>query len=134
MKHTRTFLNTRPLLLIEEGPGANLGNCYTSMSYKVTSRHPLTMDTLRTLREVGFLGYGQEFVAYQLDADGKRHSVTGPQSTPTAYDEVQCVDYEDTPFQILTSPSINPYSGMPDKPLKMPYFVYVCISRVDSSD
>jgi hypothetical protein len=51
-----------PHLVIEVTGGANLGRCYNSTTYKIKSlNRPLADNDIRALRDLGFLGYGQEF-------------------------------------------------------------------------
>ena len=52
----------RPSLVIEHLGGRNLGRCYNAMFYRVTSTQALSRDDLSRLRDIGFLGYGQEFI------------------------------------------------------------------------
>ena len=49
-------------LIIESKGGANLGHCYNAMYYTVKSlNRPLVDSDLTALRDLGWLGYGQEF-------------------------------------------------------------------------
>lgn len=120
---SKVWRQDRPKLVIESKGGANLGRCYNAQYFEVTSTTALCREDLYKLREMGFLGYGQEF------------HVTGPFSSepgvpePTGVDVVQCVDTETG-----EAPAVNPYSGKPYPDHEFPYYVYKCESRVDSSD
>ena len=54
-------------LTIEIVNSATLGRCYYGTTYLVTSVLPLTEDSVRGLRGVGFLGYGQEFYVGKIE-------------------------------------------------------------------
>lgn len=140
------YLNKRPSLVIEHAGGGNLGNCYNSMSYKITSLHPMTQKELFLLRDAGFLGYGQEFYCYFEKADGSKVGVpsekdwlpqqykTGKGPEPTGIDIVPCVEVDDRTGKVLNIKYINTYSGKEVQPTEIGYYVYHCESRVDSSD
>lgn len=118
---SHVWKSPRPKLVIESRGGANLGRCYNAQYFEVTSTTALCREDLYKLREMGFLGYGQEF------------RVSGPFSDedhePTGVDVVQCVNTETG-----ETPAVNPYSGKPYPDHEFPYYVYRCESRVDSSD
>ena len=51
-----------PHLTIEVAGGKCLGNCYNATYYKIKSlNRPLADADVKALRDLGFLGYGQEF-------------------------------------------------------------------------
>jgi len=122
--HKFAFVMPRPMLTIESTGGRSLGRCYSASGYRVTSLRRISQEGLWQLRELGFLGLGQEFsVASQCD--GKEE--------PGLTVEAPCVEY-DASGKALPGPAINPYSGLPYEPSKYTYYVYDCESRVDSSD
>jgi len=135
----RVYLNSRPSLTVENTGGRNLGRCYNASYYKVTSLHPLSQEALNRLREAGFLGYGQEFTCLYVQPDGKK--VRPPEKVDwrtkveaTGADDVPCSEVHEDTNEVIRTPSINPYSGKEDVPTKIPYYVYECEDRVDSSD
>lgn len=127
--------NPRSALVIESTGDGQLGNCYSSMTYKVTSRQPLTKDKLVALRELGFLGYGQEFFCYLLTPSLRQLTIaeSGTQD-PSGHDIVPCSMIDRGNGKIIPGPAINPYSGLPYPDHQDPYYIYICESRVDSSD
>jgi hypothetical protein len=67
-------LNPIPSLQITTTGGANLGRCYNASYFQVVSTKKLTDVQIRQLRDMGFLGYGQEFLAGQpLEVDPKEY-------------------------------------------------------------
>ena len=50
-----------PILSIIPKGSRELGRCYNEARYEVISNMPLSEDTIRGLRKLGFLGSGQEF-------------------------------------------------------------------------
>ncbi len=57
-------MNNKPIpqLVVEITGGANLGRCYNATYFKIKSlNRPLSDDDVRALRDMGWLGYGQEF-------------------------------------------------------------------------
>lgn len=132
--------NVRPSLAIESRGGANLGRCYNASYFDVTSLSPLSMEDLLRLRECGFLGYGQEFMAYQV-VNGERISVpksldwkTKKDVKESGHDIVPCVMIDRTTREVVPGEAINPYSGKAYEPQPVPFYIYRCESRVDSSD
>lgn len=139
MSSSFTYPNPRPTLTVAPSGGGQLGNCYSSMTYTVTSLVPLSMAALRNIRKAGCLGYGQEFYAKLMGPDGSRSSIPEkldyPENTkviPTGVDSVICVEVRDG--KRVDGVAVNPYSKEPYKPMTVPYFVYECENRVDSSD
>lgn len=138
---SRIYNNPRPCLVVERVGGGKLGNCYHSMKYKVTSTRAMSMEDMCDLRKAGFLGYGQEFYAKYVKADGTKDAVpqtldwkTTKDVVATGHDLIECSEVDDRTGEVLRTPSINPYSGKEDEPREVSYFVYECESRVDSSD
>lgn len=132
------FKHDRPSLLIERAGGGQLGNCYYGMSYRVTSTVPLCGKDLRALRDMGFLGHGQEFYYHQVIGDRDRlevpmeHVVKNyvKQATPSGHDEVPCVDVHSDG---TTTPALN-YRKESIPSTRIAYYTYSVESRVDSSD
>ncbi|SRR5579885_788987 len=148
------YHNDRPALVITNEAGASLGNCYSASYFEVTSTRPLDMEDLYRLRDCGFLGFGQEFSAYQVIGE-ERVRVPGrfnpgryvvgykegddknPEAKdikPTGKDVVPCKMRCRVTGDLLEGQAINPYSGKPYEPIETSYYVYRCESRVDSSD
>jgi hypothetical protein len=46
---------------VKPAGGATLGRCYEAMHYEIHSGEELPNTFIRTLRDLGLLGYGQEF-------------------------------------------------------------------------
>lgn len=139
MSH-RIYRGPKANLTVEGAGGANLGNCYNAMYFKVTSLTRLDMESLVKLREAGFLGYGQEFDAWYINHEGKKVQVDAkvdwqsPKIEPTGNDLVQCSEVDERSGEVIKTPSINPYTKKEDAPTLIPFYVYHCESRVDSSD
>jgi hypothetical protein len=117
-----TYPTKRPNLVIEFVATKSLGRCYSASTFKVTSRRPLKADDLNGLFQLGFLGVGQEF-----KFEGPTVAANYKNSTPTGYDDLQAVNEDG-------SMAINKYTNQPYAPIKDPYYVYTCETRVDSSD
>jgi hypothetical protein len=135
----RVYINPRALLTVENAGGKQLGNCYYASYYKVISLKPMSKELLRRLQETGAIGNGQEFSCWYVDHTGQKVSVPDTidwtfKPEPTGKDLVPCVEMDPETKKILRSPSINPYSGLPDQPHEEGYYVYECEVRVDSSD
>lgn len=135
------YRNPRPLLTIESKGGKQLGRCYSSSLYEVTSLHPLSQEDLRRLRESGFLGYGQEFSCAQvIDKDtkvavpGTLDWRTSKDVKPSGTDMVPCQMYDRHSGEHIPGEAKNPYSGEPYAPNEQAYYVYACESRCDSGD
>ena len=111
--------NPRPTLVIEYTGGKNLGRCYNSASYKITSTYVLDEKTLKALFYAGVIGYGQEFHI---------HSKVGRAS------EIAGIDVKEWVDDVTGEPAINPYTKNLYAPSEQPYYVYNVESRVDSSD
>ena len=149
------YRSSRPALSITSQGGANLGNCYNASYFEVTSNRPLDMEDLHRLRDCGFLGYGQEFMAHQVIGNERVRVparfnpgkyVVGyrgeedekfPKADdvkPSGVDEVPCVMVDRGTGKVIEGVAINPYSGKPYGSHESAYYVYRCESRVDSSD
>lgn len=148
------YRNSRPSLAIVNAGGASLGRCYSASYFDVTSTRPLSMEDFDRLRECGFLGYGQEFMAHQVIGEEKvrvpqrfnrgRYVVgfqEGDDKFPTVrdikasgVDVVPCVMVDRHTGEVVPGKAINPYSGEEYGPNNQDYFVYRCESRCDSSD
>lgn len=135
------YRNPRPQLSIELAGGANLGRCYSATYYRVTSTRPLDAKTIRSLRDAGFLGYGQEFMFHQRLPDGNKARVpdeldwrTTKDVAPSGTEMIPCVEVDDRTGEPTGNPPVNPYSGKLYEPMEQSYFIYDCESRVDSSD
>jgi hypothetical protein len=124
MSNRAVYKRFRPQLVIEYVSGASMGNCYSSVAYKVTSWHKLSKDTLMNMNKAGILGIGQEFFI-RSQCDGKEE--------PAGYDESPCVEVDRQGNVVNTTP-INKYSGMPYGNIKEAYYEYICEARCDSSD
>lgn len=134
------YKNNRPQLTVSNSGGGQLGNCYSSSTYMVTSLHALSESDLRSLRDIGCMVYGQEFYVKQVDEAGKLLPVSvsldwhgRSKVAPSGHDVVECVEVN-YKGEVIACPGINPYSKEPYKPMRIPYYVYQCESRVDSSD
>lgn len=129
------YKRDRPNLLVEQAGGAQLGNCYMSAVYRVTSTQQMTGNMLRALRDAGAICHGQEFYYHQLGPEGEKIAVTETASygdgRPTGIDVVPCVDVDD--HGNVVGIALN-YQNNPITPAKLPYYVYICESRVDSGD
>jgi hypothetical protein len=100
-----TYENPRPNLTVESVGGANLGRCYNAYTYRVTSFRELKREDIKSLRDSGWLGYGQE---YRL--------VTQEPIVDTYFPK-----------------GVN-YRGEPHRPCTRQFFVYNVTDVVDSSD
>lgn len=139
------YRNDRPALTIVNAGGASLGRCYSASYYDVTSTRPLSMEHLIALRDIGFLGCGQEFMAHQV-VNEERIAVPfkfaewgeeGPQARDvpaSGVDKVPCIMVDRRTREVVPGKAINPYSGEEYGPNEQSYYVYRCESRVDSSD
>lgn len=114
----------RPDLTVEHMGGRKLGNCYSATNYRVTSQFKLTRDKLLALRDLGFLGMGQDFQIHSK-CDGTETTCL---TVPAA-----CVAMDST-GKPIPGPAINPYSGKPYEPTSYTYYVYEVETRCDSSD
>jgi len=74
-------------LTITPTGGRELGRCYYEMTYTVASYQKLTPEKLTTLRDLGFLGYGQGFSHKYYHAEG--------QPLPHRYDVTSTCDSSD---------------------------------------
>lgn len=133
-----TWLHERPSLVIEDLGGARLGHHYVAMRYKVTTTQEMSMAMLIALRELSFLGYGQEFSAVQVTSDGKRERIghlrdAFKPAPPSGVDLVKCVTINTISRKVIDEPAINPMTGEPYPIKEFPYYVYECESRADSS-
>lgn len=117
MKTDYVYRNPRPRLSVTPNGGKQLGNCYSASYYTVISTYPLTDENFQALFESGAIGYGQAFY--------RKEVVIG-------HDEVACITEVDGAVTDL--PAINPYSGKPYGPIKMPYYTYEVDTRCDSGD
>jgi len=139
------YLNPRPALSIVNKGGRQLGNCYNASYYEVASLKPLSLKQLWLLRDIGYLGYGQEFKACQVingmetpvPEEFADYGKPGPKTTdtkPSGLDKIECQMFNRFTQEPIPGAAINPYSGLPYEPIETPYYVYRCESRVDSSD
>ena len=147
--------NDRPQLTVTNKGGRNLGRCYNASFYEVTSNRPLSMEDLYRIRECGFLGYGQEFICSQVIGDTEARVperfnpgkyVVGyrgdedekfPKSDtvkPSGMDKVPARMFHRRTGELIPGEARNRYTGEALEPMEMPYYVYRCESRVDSSD
>lgn len=133
MLNKRIYRNPRPLLTVEIAGGVALGNCYYGTTYRITSLRPLNLEQLAALRRTGMIGYGQEHDFWYVGADGQRTRAEGVTSAPSGVDVVQCSEV-DPSGEVVRCPSINPYTGVEDKPTSASFYVYECVDKVDSSD
>lgn len=115
---TARYKNERPDIAIRFVSERNLGRCYNAYTYKITSLRRLSKEQILGLRELGFLGSGQEF-SISSSCDGKEE--------PAGHDTVHCVEDDGTR-------AVNPYTGDLYKPNEEPFFVYRVTNRVDSGD
>lgn len=142
MSTSRMYPNDRPDLVIEKTGGAKLGSSYYSTLYRVVSTRVLTAGQIANLRSAGLLGSGQEFSCVQILEGGKKIGLLPEGAShierfsapPSGHDEVQCKEINDHTGEVIRSPSINPYTGKPDRSIKIPFYVYECEDRSDSSD
>ncbi len=121
---THVFRNPRPMVVIENIGGKQLGSCYNASYYRVTALYRLSENTLRALNVAGVMGYGQTF-SIRSQCDGKEE--------PAGEDDVKCVTV-DCNGEVIADPAINPYTNVPYKSAKIPYFVYECETTCDSGD
>jgi hypothetical protein len=136
---SRVYKHDHPQLSIVHVSERNLGRCYNEHRYRITSMIPLSAKRIRSLREAGFLGCGQEFSFVQRtdkatckvpeDLDWRTQYVE-----PSGHYEVQCSEVDDRTGEVIRVPSVNPYSGKEDQPTKIAYYVYDCVDTIDSSD
>jgi len=139
---SRIFKHDHPQLLIVNQGGASLGRNFSQHYVRVTSLQPLSGKQLRTLREAGFLGYGQGFSFRQVMPDGTKvavpddlRPVTGHKLPhESGHHVVQCSEVDDKTGEVIRCPSINPYSEVEDKPLLLSYFEYEITNTIDSGD
>lgn len=141
MSTHQAYRNVRPNLAIELVSSRSLGRCYNAAVYRITSARPLDSTAFRSLREAGFIGYGQEFTILHRKADGSVQPVPDRLDwrsvrdvEPTGFDNVPCVDIDDRTGEVVRNPSVNSYSGRERSPARVPYYVYECEDRIDSSD
>lgn len=134
--------NPRPIVTVEHGGGGQLGNCYYSSGFRITSTRPLDVEAIKGLRAAGFLGYGQEFYIRGQLVDGTLVPVapkldwqTSPKVKPTGVDQIAATVCDRATGKVLDEPPVNEYTGEPiTKTVDGPFFVYVVENRVDSSD
>lgn len=107
----------RQILNIEVTGGANLGRCYTSTTYRVTSRSYLGTKEIDELRKMGYLGYGQEFYAKYVNDSGQLE-VLQPTGNPTDWQERNAL-----PKPTMATPTAYDYQ-----------YVYEIETRCDSGD
>ena len=91
--------------------GANIGRCYNASYFTIITAHELTDDDIKTLKNMGVLGSGQEFSTLERNTKKKASEVYGDE---------------------YVTRRINEYSGKmwasdPD------VYVTKCERRVDSS-
>ena len=112
------YRNERPSLAIRFISERNLGRCYNAYTYEITSLRRLSREKIMGLKELGFVGSGQEF-NINSQCDGEEE--------PGGFDTVHCVDEEG-------NRAVNQYTGKLYEPNEVPYYVYSVTHRVDSSD
>ena len=125
--------NPRPTLIIEHTGGRKLGRCYHESTCKVTSTSPLGPEAMEALRKARLVGIGQEFSAYQVLEDGRQVPIRDVQD-PSGGDDVEAIEVEEATGQPTGRPAVNAYNGNPYPLHKFPYYVYECVTRVDSGD
>lgn len=132
------YRNPRPLLTIESLGGRQLGRCYHSYSYRVTSTSPLAAPFFAALRESGTVSNGQGFGYVQELPDGKTAPVpaeikwnTRPE--PSGHDVVEGVEEDEYTGKPTGRPP-RAWNGEPCKPTQMAYWTYRIDVAVDSSD
>lgn len=111
---TRVYHNSRPVFSVEKGLTKYVDSSRNTCIYIVTSRYLMTDDELIALHSLrkGILGYGTSC------------RVLSRSDEPTGYDEVPCVETDpDTGF-IISQNALNPGTGQPYTPMRMPYYVY----------
>jgi hypothetical protein len=128
IKHIRADLHyppdTRPLLEITREGGGKLGNCYYGMVFLVKSDKPLSEEALVALRDLGFLGYGQEF-----------YTKTLPEEVVTSTPVWLAEDGTQYPCPLPAHvKNVGPYAHREIRHQESARYVYRCESRVDSSD
>lgn len=130
--------NRRPKLVIEYMGGKNLGRCYNSVLYKITSTSPLSMKNFEVLREAGVMDVGQNMDVHVLSEDGSRKPAPprldgSTKVVPTGFDVVNHVEI-DALGNVINENPINPISLTPYHPGRFPYYEYECEFTIDSSD
>ena len=135
---TAVYRNPRPLLTVESLGGRQLGRCYHSYSYRVTSTSPLAAPFFAALRASGAVSDGQGFVVLQELPDGKTAPVPAEvkwnsRPEPSGADEVPAIDVDDRTGQPTGKPALA-WTGAPIGPTKMSYWTYRIDVAVDSSD
>ncbi len=143
MRRTKSmWSNPRPVLTIERGAGAQLGNCYYGSSFTLTSTRPLDMEDIKKIRDTGLIGHGQEFYIRGQLIDNKLVPVppsldwkTSGDVAPSGREMIEARVYDDATGALLPDVlAVNEYTKEPLKPMEMSYYVYVTEDRVDSSD
>jgi len=135
------WVNPRPVLTIERGYGARLGNCYYGSTYTITALHPLSAEDIGNIRKADLIGHGQEFyISGQLIGE-KLIPVPATLEwksmrdvAPSGMDSVEAKIYDDATGALIPGVATNQYTKKPLDPMDMPYYVYVTEDRVDSSD
>lgn len=134
---SHVYRNPRPILTIERGSERALGRCYSGTTYTVTSLQPLVMTDFKALRSTALLGYGQEFTVHQVGPAGDGTTIPVSQMVvvhqdlvATGFDDVPCIEINPAGNPTI---AINPRTQAPFKPMRVPYYVYECEDRVDSS-
>lgn len=112
------YRNERPNIAIRFISEKNIGRCYNEYTYEIVSLRRVSQKTIHSLRELGLLGCGQEFLI-DSPCDGKE--------APAGYDTVHCLNDDGTR-------ATNSYTGRLYEPQQEPYYVYRVRNRVDSSD
>lgn len=135
---SRRYVSPKPSLTIEFVGEKYISRCYSSRTWRVTSLSPLSSKEIDALRNAGFLGVGQEFTYHQLTPTGGRATppteIRWPLKVdPTGHDRVECAEIDDESGKVIRCPSYNEYAGKLDEAINMPYYVYLCEDRVDSS-
>lgn len=138
------WINPRPVLTIEHGGGAALGNCYNGSTYVITCTHALDQEEIKAIRAAGFIGYGQEFHIRGQHVDGRLVPVPlkltweqykeRAEITPSGVDRgIPPVVKDRRTGKLLDEPPTNwkgdPVTGTMD----YRYYIYITEDRVDSS-
>jgi hypothetical protein len=134
------WANPRPVLTVEHGTGRQLGNCYSGMTYVITSTFAFDQEEIKALRKAGVIGYGQEFYILGQEIDGRLVPVPAKldwearrDTTPSGIDKVKPRVRENGKW--LDEQPRNAYTGEPiANEHDAPFYVYVVEDRVDSGD
>ena len=73
---TNTVTMSEQTFTVTSGARANLGNCYNSQEYIITSTEPFGISEIDKLREMKIIGYGQEYRSYPRNGEKREWIVT----------------------------------------------------------